>query len=111
MPRESPPLPAPARRALRKLGSDIRDARVRRRLTAAIIAERARIDPATLRRIEHGMPGASLGALATVLFVLGLADRLADVADASSDSVGRALDDERLPKRVRMPRPKEPDQP
>lgn len=104
MPRTSPPLPLPVRRILRKLGADIRDARRRRRLTAAIIADRARIDRATLGRVERGMPSVSLGVYATVLFVLGLVDALSDVADPAKDHVGRLLDEERLPQRVRMPR-------
>ena len=43
MARQLPPLPLPVRRACRKLGGDIRDARRRRRLTVAIVADRARI--------------------------------------------------------------------
>ena len=105
MPRHIPPLPLPVRRAMRKLGADIRNARRRRRLTQAIVAERARIDPATLGRVERGLPSVSLGIYATVLFVLGMIERLGDLADADADSVGRLLEEEHLPERVRMPRP------
>jgi transcriptional regulator with XRE-family HTH domain len=104
MPRQLPPLPLPVRRACRKLGGDIRDARRRRRLTAAIVADRARIDPATLWRVERGVPSVSLGIYATVLFVLGMIDRVTDLAEA--DTVGRLLDDEHLPRRVRLAKPK-----
>ena len=45
-----------------------------------------------------------MGIYATVLFVLGLSDRLGALADPASDGVGLALDDERLPQRVRSPR-------
>jgi hypothetical protein len=61
-----------------------------------------------LTRIEKGDPGTSLGAYATVLFVLGMTDRLADVADPRHDSVGLALEEERLPARVRIPRARGP---
>jgi hypothetical protein len=44
----------------------------------------------------------------TVLFVLGMTDRLADVADPRHDSVGLALEEERLPERIRIPRAKAP---
>jgi hypothetical protein len=62
------------------------------------------ISRVTLGRIEKGDPGASAGAYATVLFVLGMEGRFADLVDASHDVVGVALEDERLPKRVRLPR-------
>jgi DNA-binding XRE family transcriptional regulator len=96
--------PLPVVRALRKLGADLRDARRRRRIPTALMAERALISRVTLGRIEKGDPGASAGAYATVLFVLGMEGRLADLADASHDVVGVGLEDERLPKRVRLPR-------
>lgn len=97
-------LPVPVRRALCKLGQDIRDARLRRRISTAIMAERASISRTTLNKVEKGDPGVSLGIYATVLYVLGMAERLSDLADAKTDIVGLALEDERLPKRIRTPR-------
>jgi hypothetical protein len=67
----------------------------------AILAERAFTTRKTLGRIERGDPTVSIGIYATVLFVLGMVDRLEAVADASADRLGAALEDERLPKRVR----------
>ena len=96
-------IPAPVLIALRKLGQDIADARRRRRITMALLAERAGILPKTLSKIEKGDPTASMGGYASVLFALGLIDRLKDVADAGHDLVGRTLEEERLPKRVRLP--------
>src|SRR5580692_7803358 len=95
--RKRSPLPVPVIRALRKLGQDIRDARRRRRIPAAIMAERASISRMTLNKVEKGDPGVSLGKYATVLFALGLAGRLADLADVRQDAVGLGLDEERLP--------------
>lgn len=100
----SPPLPVT--RALRKLGHDLRDARRRRRIPVAILSERASISRMTLNKIEKGDPGVSLGHYATVFFALGLAERLADVADPRHDSVGLELEEEHLPKRIRLGRPK-----
>jgi hypothetical protein len=94
-------LPIPVRNALRKLGRDIRDARLRRRVSTAIMANRALIDRKTLRKVENGDPGVSMGTYATLLFVLGMTDRLAELADARFDRVGLALEEERLPKRIR----------
>jgi DNA-binding XRE family transcriptional regulator len=97
-------LPIPARRALRKLGQDIHDARRRRHLPADLLAERASISRTTLHKIESGEPGVSMRSYAAVLFSLGLIDRLADLADVRHDPTGLALDEERLPKRIRRER-------
>lgn len=93
-------LPIPVRRALRKLGHDIRDAR-RRRIPAAIAAEHTSISRVTLVKIEKGDPGVAMGLYATVLFVMGIADRIGDLADPRNDSVGLQLEEERLPQRIR----------
>lgn len=94
-------LPLPVRRALRKLGNDLRDARRRRRIPVAVAAERASISRMTLSKIEKGDPGVAMGSYSTVLFVMGMADRIGDIADAKNDSVGLQLEEERLPQRIR----------
>ena len=99
--RSSTSLPFPVERQLHKLGRDIRDARLRRRISTAIMAERASISRMTLSKIEKGAPSVSLGAYATVLFVLGLVERLGDLADVRTDTIGLTLEEERLPKRIR----------
>ena len=43
------------------------------------MAERAFISRSTLVRVEKGDPGVSMGIYASVLFVLGRADRLGDI--------------------------------
>lgn len=97
-------LPLPVVRALRKLGQDIRDARRRRRIQIEIMAERASIARSTLHKIEKGDPGVGLGLYATVLFVLGMLDRWAEIADVTTDRVGLDLEDENLPQRIRHPK-------
>lgn len=99
-------IPVPVARALRKLGHDIRDARRRRRIPTAILAQRASMSRMTLNKVEKGNPSTSVGAYATVLFALGMVDRLADVADPRFDTVGRELEEENLPQRIRLPRRK-----
>lgn len=96
-------LPIPAIRVLRKVGSDISDARRRRRIPIALMAERAGISRATVGRIERGDPGTSIGGYAAVLFSLGMINRLSNLVDAIHDITGRQLQDEQLPKRVRIP--------
>src|SRR6266508_5178318 len=85
--------PIPVRRALHKLGHDIRDARRRRRIPTALMAERASISRMTLNKVEKGDPGVSMGTYATVLFVLGMTARLDDLADPRHDSVGLSLEE------------------
>jgi len=62
----------------------------------------------TLNKVEKGDPGVSLGIYATVLFVLGLSDRLGDLADIRSDTVGLELEEEHLPQRIRRSRKTKP---
>jgi transcriptional regulator with XRE-family HTH domain len=100
----SPYLPIPTKRALRKIGQDISAARKRRRLTIAILAERAGISKATVSKIEKGSPSTSMGAYGAVLFALGMLDRLSDIADGRHDLTGRHLIDEQLPQRIRLPK-------
>ena len=97
-------LPVPVLRALRKLGQDISDARRRRRITMELVAERAGIARATLTKIEKGSSTVSMASYAMVLFVLGMIERLYELIDANYDLVGRSLEEENLPKRVRLPR-------
>jgi len=96
--------PIPVARAMRKLGHDIRDARLRRRIPVAVLAQRASISRMTLSKVEKGHPGVSLGTYATLLFALGMADRLSDLADSRHDKIGLELEEERLPERIRLPR-------
>jgi transcriptional regulator with XRE-family HTH domain len=96
-------LPLRVKRALKKLGQDLCDARRRRRIPMQLAAERASISRATLSKIEKGNEGVSFGAYAKVLFVLGLTDRLADLAEPTFDKLGMDLEAENLPKRIRIP--------
>lgn len=98
--RTKPPLPLPVQRALAKLGDDIRSARLRRRIPTALMAQRAMIARTTLSKAEKGDAGVSLGIYATILFILGITTRLAELADVRNDSVGLQLEEERLPKRI-----------
>ena len=98
-------LPLPVKRALRKLGVDIRAARRRRAIPTELMAERAFTSRVTLRKVELGDPSVSFGIHATVLFVLGMTERLSDLADPRQDSLGIELADEQLPQRIHKRRP------
>lgn len=97
-------LPLPVKRALRRLGADISVARRRRKITTTLMAERAFIDRRSLARVEKGDPGVSMAIYATVLFVLGMVDRLGELASPANDRVGQTLSEESLTHRVYQPR-------
>lgn len=96
--------PMAVRRSLRKLGSDIADARKRRGLTMETVADRAFTTRKTLARVEDGDHGVSVGLYASVLHALGLLGGLADLADLANDEVGQSLSSADLPRRVRPKR-------
>src|SRR5262245_52221857 len=99
--------PIPVKRSLKKLGQDLRDARKRRRIPMQLAADRASISRATLSKIEKGDEGVSVIAYAKILFVLGMIERLADLADSTFDKLGLGLEAESLPKRIRIHRKEE----
>jgi transcriptional regulator with XRE-family HTH domain len=76
---------------LDEFGENLKLARKRRKLTAIQVAERAGIDRGTLREVERGNPGVSLGAYINVLRVLNLQDDILKVA--ADDTFGRKLQD------------------
>ncbi len=62
-----------------------------------LVSERAGMSRTTLRSIERGDAGATLGAYANVLHCLGLHEDLAHIA--RDDELGRKLQDAGLPTR------------
>ncbi len=76
------------------LGEHIKLARLRRKLTAEQVAERAGISRRTLVSVEKGLPSVAMGIYMQVLFVLGLSDDMAKVA--RDDKLGRKLQDIKL---------------
>jgi len=91
-------------RSLQKLGSDIKSARLRRRLPMALVAERAGISTKTLASIEKGETGVSLGNVAAVIYAMGIGTPFSEILDQKNDAFGLMLDEERLPKRARLPK-------
>ena len=96
----SPKIPA----ILLRLGENIKLARLRRKLSAEQISERANISRPTLLSIEKGMPTVGIGLYVQVLFVLGLADDILKVG--SDDELGKKLQDAKLIVRQRAPKDK-----
>jgi len=81
-------------KAMAILGENIKLARLRRKLTAEQVAERAGISRRTLVSVEKGLPSVAMGIYVQVLFVLGLSDDIIKIA--SDDKFGRKLQDSKL---------------
>jgi hypothetical protein len=64
-------------------------------------AASAAISRSTLHKVERGDPGVGLGVSASVLAGYGLVERLEHLVDARWDLAGLALDESRLPRRIR----------
>ncbi len=79
---------------LRSVGESVKLARLRRKITTTMLAERANISRVTLRKVENGESGVTLGVYANVLFCLGLEKDLLLIA--GNDPLGRRLQDAEL---------------
>ena len=91
MPRKPPIIFPQEQRLLSELAERLKLARKRRKLSSAVVAQRAGISRTSLHKVETGDPGATLGTYLRVLAVLGLEGDLN--ALAADDKVGRRLQD------------------
>ena len=78
-------------------------ARRRRRIRQRDMAARMGVSVSTLRALEAGEPGVSIGSFAMALLALGNLSRLDDLGDVGQDDIGLLMDIDALPKRVRLP--------
>lgn len=79
---------------LKAVGENIKLARLRRKITTTMLAERAGISRVTLRKVENGESGVTMSIYANVLFCLGFEKDL--LLLAGDDSLGRRLQDAEL---------------
>ena len=91
MPRKPPTIFPQEQRLLSDLGERLKFARLRRKLSNAVVAQRAGISRTSLYKVEAGDPGATLGTYLRVLTVLGLEGDISTLA--ADDKVGRKLQD------------------
>lgn len=88
---------------LNQMGEQIRLARLRRHLSAELVAERAGISRMTLSNIEKGSASVAIGSYAAVLHALNGMDKDLLLV-AKDDELGRKLQDLELPTRRRAPK-------
>lgn len=91
---------------LSQMGEQIKLARLRRKLSVELVAERADISRATLWSIEKGTPSVAIGAYAAVLHALNNMDKDL-LLIAKDDELGRKLQDLNLSTRKRAPKRKD----
>ena len=92
-------------KVLQQMGEQIKLARLRRQLSAELVAERAGISRATLWNIERGSSSVAIGAYASALHALGGMDRDLLLV-AKDDELGRKLQDLELLPKKRAPKRK-----
>lgn len=84
---------------LETVGSQIRLARLRRKITVGMVAERANVSRQTVWKVEKGSPSVAMGIYAKVLGAIGMQEDLLLVA--RDDEIGRILQDAELDRRKR----------
>ena len=82
---------------LAQVGEQIKLARLRRKYTVDLIAERAGISRTTLWKVEKGYPGVAFGVYAKVLSAIGLPHDIELLA--RDDELGRLIQDSELLKK------------
>ena len=101
MPKKTIVLLPETEKILEQMGLQIKYARLRRKLTSELVAERAGISRATLVSIEKGSPSVAMGCYAAVLHALNYMDKDL-LLIAKDDELGRKLQDLDLPERKRV---------
>ncbi len=85
-------LPAPVEASLKKLGSNIKTARLRRVITMQELAEKVGVSRQIIAAIEKGNATTSIGSYIKTLWMLNLLDDLHYVADPDNDEEGKTLE-------------------
>lgn len=96
--------PAAVAEVARTLGSRIRLARMRRRISLRELAERAGVNHKTAAAVEAGSLLTGIGAYLALIWALGLERDVAKLLDPDHDDEGKQLELARTPKRARAKR-------
>ncbi len=100
MPSKPPVIFPQEQMLLSHLGERLKLARLRRKLSNTVVAQRAGVSRSSLYKVEAGDAGATMGTYLRVMTALGLE---ADIQNlAADDKVGRKLQDLALDTRVQL---------
>jgi len=99
--------PYPVEQALRRLGANLRTARLRRNLTIKEVAEKIGTGPRPVSDAEKGKASTSAAVYIALLWAYDLLGPMEAIADPASDTEGLALSAQR--ERARAPKSKELD--
>ncbi len=91
------------RAILQQMGEQIKTSRLRRRLSAELVAQRAGVSRATVWNVEKGNPSVAIGIYAAVLHALNNMDQDLLLV-AKDDELGHKLRDLELTTKKRAPK-------
>lgn len=83
--------PYPVEQALRTLGANLRTARLRRNLSLDAVGRKIGSTRQRVAEAEQGKPGVSISMYVAMMWVFGMVDQVAELADPGRDSEGLAL--------------------
>lgn len=93
--------PYPVEQTLKKLGANLRTARLRRKWTIAELAEKIGTGPRAVADAEKGKPSTGIVVYSAILWALDLLNQIDTVADPEKDEEGKRLALSREPLRAR----------
>jgi transcriptional regulator with XRE-family HTH domain len=93
--------PFPVEQALKRLGENLRTARLRRNLTIEDAAERIGTGPRAVMEAEKGKPSTGIAVYTALLWLYDLLQPFEDLADPLKDKEGLSLQAAKEPRRAR----------
>src|SRR5262245_5742981 len=97
-------LPFPVEQSLRRLGANLKTARLRRNLSLESVAEKIGTNRRVIADAENGKPSTGIATYTALLWTYGLLPQLDEVAEPERDGEGLALSSRRGRTRARPPR-------
>jgi DNA-binding XRE family transcriptional regulator len=96
--------PYPIEQTLKRLGANLRTARLRRNLTIEDIAEKIGTGRRAVAEAEKGKPSTGIAVYAALLWTMDMLDQISEVADPTQDEEGQRLALSREPSRAKHPK-------
>lgn len=84
--------PYPVEQAIKRLGTNLRTARLRRNLTINDVAEKIGTGPRAVRDAEKGKPSTGMAVYTALLWAYDLLEPMSDLSDPAKDLEGLALE-------------------